>query len=36
MADFTKKVSERVKTFKCGQSKCRSNEEDNLEIIVFG
>lgn len=36
MTEFTKKVSQRVKTFKCSQNKCRSNTEDNLEIIIFG
>lgn len=36
MTEFTKRVSDRVKGFKCSQNKCRSNEEDNLEIIVFG
>ena len=36
MTEFTKKVSDRVKTFKCSKESCRSDNEDNMEVVVFG
>lgn len=36
MADFAKRVTDRVKSFRCSQPDCKSDNEDNLEVIVYG
>jgi hypothetical protein len=36
MADLIKRVTERIKSIHCSQPNCRSDSEDNLEIVVFG